>query len=117
MGANDDALIGGVILGGSAGTPLKIMARGLGPSLASAGVAGALTDPILELYDRDGVLLASNDNWRETQAAEIEASAIPPSDEAESAIVATLSAGNYTAVLHGKGGATGVGLIEFYHLP
>jgi hypothetical protein len=91
--------------------------RAIGPSLVKAGVADALRDPTLELRDNNGELLRENDNWQESQQAEIEATSIPPRDAAESAIVATLPSGNYTAVVRGKNGSTGVGLVEVYNIP
>lgn len=115
VGAN--VMIGGFIAGPSNGTLAKVLLRALGPSLAKAGVAGALQDTILELHDRNGTILAENDNWKEGQQAEIKATGIPPTDDRESAIVTSLAPGNYTAVVRGKGGATGVGLVEVYNLP
>ena len=79
-------------------------------------MANPLADPILELYNADGTIVATNDNWQSTQQAAIEATDAPPSNAAEAAIVATLAPGNYTAVESGKNGGTGVGLIEVYNL-
>jgi hypothetical protein len=105
---------------GAASSAFKVSAtvliRALGPSLASAGIAGALADPVLELHDTNGVTLARNDNWKDTQQAEIESTTIPPSNDVESAIFATVSPGNYTAVVLGKNDATGIGLVEIYNL-
>ncbi len=109
----DNVMIGGFIIGGS--EPAKVLVRALGPSLTGAGVAGALSDPVLELHDTNGNSL-TNDNWRETQALEIEASTVPPGNDKEAAIVSTLTPGNYTAVVRGKEDATGVALVEVYHL-
>jgi hypothetical protein len=80
-----------------------------------------LGDPTLELHDASGTILASNDNWKtrpdgSSQQAEIEATTIPPTNELESAVVATLPPGNYTAVVRGKNNAAGVGLVEVYQL-
>jgi hypothetical protein len=75
-----------------------IVIRALGPSLDNFGIAG-LSDPRLDLYDGDGNLLASNDNWQDSQAAEIEATGLAPSDPLEAAILITLPRGAYTAVL------------------
>ena len=102
------------LAGGSGGS--KVIIRGLGPSLAAAGIVQALADPTLELRDSNGVSIAFNDNWKEAQQTEIEKAGIPPSDDRESSIVASLPAGPYTAVLAGRGGSTGVGLIEVYNL-
>ncbi len=60
---DDDVMIGGMIVVGTG--PQKVIVRAIGPSLGSAGVAGALQDPTLELHDSDGALIASNDNWRD----------------------------------------------------
>ena len=71
---------------------------------------------MLELHDSNGATLASNDNWRDTQEAEIIATTIPPTDDLESAIVATLAPGAYTAIVSGVNDTTGVGLVEAYNL-
>jgi hypothetical protein len=110
----DNVMIGGFITTPSSGAA-KILVRGIGPSLTAAGVSGALADPVLELHDANGGTIASNDNWRDTQQSEIQSTGIPPSNDAESALVQTLWAGNYTAILRGKNG-TGVGLVEIYRL-
>ena len=110
----DHALIAGLIVSGT--EQKKIIVRGIGPSLGSSGVPGPLADPVLELYDSAGQLLARNDNWRSDQETEILNSGVAPTNELESAIVATLSPGNYTAVLRGKGDGTGVGLVDAYDL-
>ena len=108
----DNVLIGGFIITGSA--PKQVIIRAIGPSLAAQGIAGALADPILELHKPDGSV-TSNDNWKENQAA-VEASTIPPERDEEAAIVATLEPGVYTAIVKGKDGTTGVGLVEVYDL-
>jgi plastocyanin len=110
----DQVLIGGFIITGNA--PKKVILRAIGPSLAGAGILNPLADPILELHDASGSLITSNDNWRSTQEAEIIASAVAPTNDLESAIVSTLTPGNYTAVMNGKNGGTGVGLVEGYDL-
>jgi hypothetical protein len=110
----DDVLIGGFILSGPA--PTKVIVRAIGPSLAAAGVSDALQDPILELHDGTGATVATNDNWKDTQQTEIEMTGIPPSDDRESAIVATLVPGNYTAIVRGVNDTTGVALVEVYNL-
>lgn len=111
--SGDNVMIGGVIVGG--GDPAKILVRAIGPSLKAQGVNGALNDTTLELHDSNGAVI-SNDDWRETQEAEINASTVPPTSDRESAIVQTLVPGNYTAIVRGKNGATGVGLVEAYNL-
>ena len=111
----DNVLIGGFIITGT--QPKKVILRAIGPSLGNANppVAGALVDPILELHKPDGTIII-NDNWKDTQEAEIIASTVPPTNDFESAIVATLDPGAYTAIVSGKNGGTGVGLVEAYDL-
>ena len=114
VGTGDDVLIGGFIITGS--TPKHVLLRALGPSLAAFGLTGVLQDPTLELHDASGATIFMNDNWRDTQEAAIEATGIPPSDDRESAIVATLDPGEYTAILQGKNNTTGTALVEAYDL-
>jgi hypothetical protein len=115
----DDVMIGGLIVGGGGGVgTAKVIMRALGPSVP---VAGALGDPTLELHDGSGTTIATNDNWKmrpdgTSQQAEIEATTIPPANDLESALVATLAPGNYTAIVRGKNNTTGVGLVEVYKL-
>ena len=107
----ENVMIGGLIVAGQASQ--KVIVRAIGPSLP---VAGKLADPTLELHDGNGGLLASNDNWRSDQEAEIIATTIPPSNDLESAIVATLPPANYTAIVRGVSNTTGVALVEVYAL-
>ena len=109
-----DVLIGGFIVGGP--DSAKVLVRALGPSLIPFGISGALADPTLELLNANGALIMSNDNWKDTQQAEIQATGIPPLNDAESAIVATVSPGNYTAIVAGKNNSAGIGLVEVYKL-
>ena len=109
----NDVMIGGFIVG--SGEPTKVIVRALGPSLAAFGVTNPLPNPALSIYDSDGTLIASNDDWRSTQAQEIQAT-IPPTDDLESAIVATLAPGAYTALVRDATHATGTGLFEVYNL-
>ena len=88
----------------------------IGPSLTNAGVANALSNPTLELRDGNGVLLLANDDWKEQQQSAIEQTGISPNDSSESAILADLAPGAYTAIVAGKNGAAGTGLIEIYNL-
>lgn len=113
VGTGNDVLIGGFIAGNG---PAKVIIRALGPSLGAFGVAGALADPTLELHDGDGALVASNDNWRTFQEADIIATAMPPTNELESAIVLTLTSGAYTAIVAGTDNTMGVGLVEVYNI-
>jgi hypothetical protein len=112
VGAN--VLIGGFIITGT--SPKRVIVRGLGPSLAMRGVPGPLLNPTLTLYNVGGTALATNDNWTDTQAVEIMATPYAPGDGRESAIIATLNPGAYTAILSGVGGTTGVGLVEVFDL-
>jgi pectin methylesterase-like acyl-CoA thioesterase len=111
----DHVMIAGFILAGGTGGS-RVIIRAIGPSLSDAGIAGALADPTLELHDGNGISIAFNDNWRDTQQAEIEATNIPPADDRESAIVASLPPGPYTAVLASRDGSTGIALVEVYNL-
>lgn len=117
VGTGDNVLIGGFILGPNAGGMPHVIVRAIGPSLANSGVQGAVQDPTLELHDGNGATIASDDDWKQFQQAEIEATGVPPSDERESAIVIRLAPGNYTGVVRGKGDTTGVGLVEVFNIP
>jgi uncharacterized repeat protein (TIGR03803 family) len=108
---DDDVMIGGFIVIGD--LPTRVLVRAIGPSLP---VDGALTDPTLELYDASGTLVAANDNWQSDQQADIIATGVPPTNDKESAIVATLDPGSYTAVVRGVNNTTGVALVEAYDL-
>jgi sugar lactone lactonase YvrE len=110
VGTQDNVLIGGFIITGDA--PEAIIIRAIGPSLK---IPGALQDPFLELHSAFGEMV-TNDDWRSTQEALIIDSKVPPSDDRESAIVAALDPGNYTAVVRGKGGTTGIAVVEVYDL-
>ena len=117
VGNSDEPMIGGLIVQG--GVTKKVIIRALGPSLAAGGspVAGVLADPILELRDGSGNLLAVNDDWGSSgQVSDIVATTIPPVNAQESAIVATLNAGNYTAIVRGLDNTSGVALVEVFDL-
>lgn len=119
----DNVLIAGFIITGNASK--EVIVRAIGPSLSNAGVPNSLPNPVLELRDASGTLIAQNDDWQTTQisgvitadqVADIQASKVAPIHPNESAIIATLSPGAYTAVIHGAGGSTGVGLAEVFDL-
>ncbi|HEY1583365.1 MAG TPA: hypothetical protein VGF73_09745, partial [Chthoniobacterales bacterium] len=111
----ENVLDAGFIISGS-GTK-RVLIRGLGPVLSDFGVEGALADPIIELHDAsNGNLLAENDSWKNNQQTEIAATGLAPTNDAESALIATLSAGAYTVIERGKSDTTGVGLVEVYDL-
>jgi YVTN family beta-propeller protein len=112
--AGDNVMIGGFIVAPDQST--KVMIRGIGPSLREYGVAAALEDPILELHDGNGSLITENDDWRSLQEQAINDTGIPPIDDREAAIVATLQPGAYTAIVRGKNDGIGVGLVEMYNL-
>lgn len=117
----DNVLIGGFIVTGT--DPKRILLRGLGPSLGSQ-TGNALLNPTLELHGPNGETLATNDNWKvndltqQSQEEDIRATSIPPTDDRESAILATLPANNafYTAIVRGKDDSSGIGLVEAYDL-
>jgi hypothetical protein len=119
----DDVMIGGFIVTGA--QPKKVIVRAIGPELTQYGVPNALSNPTLELHDGTGALIASNNNWATTiiggiitanQARDIQASGYAPGDGRESAIIADLPPGNYTAIVRGVNNMTGVALVEVYDL-
>ena len=119
----DNVMIGGVIVQGT--QPKRVIVRAIGPELTQYGVPNPLADPTLELHDSTGALIASNDNWQHTiiggiittdQVRDILNSGHAPTDPRESAIIATLPPGNYTAIVRGVNETTGVGLVEVYDL-
>ena len=114
VGTGENAMIGGFIVTGTA--PKKVIVRGIGPSLAAENVPGPLADPVLALHGPDGSRIVSNDNWKETQQSAIEATNLAPENDLESAIIATLQPGAYTAILSGRGDTTGAALVEIYDL-
>jgi hypothetical protein len=113
VGNNDDFMIAGAIVVGSAP---RVLFRAVGPTLTDLGVPNALGDPLLELHDADGGLIAVNYNWRDDQEAEIIATGIPPSNDLESALVRNLVPGAYTAIMRDTHNTPGNGLIEAYTL-
>ena len=114
VGTGDNVLIGGIIVGGDAAQ--SVLVRAIGPDLAKAGVAGALQNPTLDLYNSNGTVIASNDNWRSDQQAAITASGLAPKDDRDSAILVTLLPTSYTAIVRGKNNSTGIALVEFYKI-
>jgi Domain of unknown function (DUF4331) len=109
----DNVLIGGIIIGGNVNK--RIIVRGIGPSLTSNNVPNPLQDPTIEIY-QNGNKIGTNDNWKDTDEANITATGLAPTNTAESAIVLTLAPGEYTMVLRGKNNTTGNGVIEAYDL-
>lgn len=114
VGAGEKAMIGGFIITGAHAKDTLV--RGIGPSLGSTGVRGALENPTLELRDAAGALIAANENWGDSQRAEIEATGVAPRDEREAAIARILQPGAYTAIVRDANGTGGVGLVELYDL-
>jgi hypothetical protein len=112
----DNVMIGGIIIGPSDTGDAIVLIRAIGPSLVNAGISDALEDPELELHDGQGTTLTTNDDWRDTQESDIEATGLAPTDDRESAILQSLAPGAYTAIVSGKNDTTGVGLVEAYHL-
>ena len=114
VGLGDNVGVGGFIITGQ--TPKHVLIRAIGPSLSQFGVPNPLADPVLELYASGPSPFASNNNWRDTQEGAIEATGLAPEDDLEAAIDTTLTPGNYTAVVRGNNGGTGVALVEIYDL-
>ena len=115
VGSGESVMIGGFITGGGNGST-QVVVRGLGPTLSQFGVSGVLADPALTLVDGNGNVVRSNNNWKDTQQAAIQVTGLAPPNDLESAIIVTVAAGNYTAILQGNGGGTGIGLVEVYKL-
>ncbi len=119
----DNVMIGGLIVQGA--QPKRVIVRAIGPELTQYGVPDAMVNPTLDLYDANGTLIASNDNWRTTiiggiitsdQVRDIRNSGYAPRSARESAIIATLSPGNYTVIVRGVNNTSGVALVEVYDL-
>jgi hypothetical protein len=118
VGSGQSVMIGGFITAGGNGST-EVVLRGLGPTLSQPpfNLSGTLADPVLGLYDANGNPIASNDNWTQSpQVAQIQASGFAPPNVLESAMVVTVAAGQYTAILSGHGGGMGIGLVEVYKL-
>ena len=116
VSTGDKDLIGGFIVGG--GQAKEVVVRALGPSLAAAQVPNTLSDPTVELRNAAGNLIKFNNNWGDNaaEAAAIQTAGFAPSEPAESALKAVLSPGNYTAIVRGANGVTGIALVEVYDL-
>jgi len=112
----NNVMIAGLVIGPAGGGSTRILVRAIGPSLTNFGINGALQNPTLDLVNSNGVILRSNDNWPDSQESELERLALQPSDERESALIVGLIPGNYTAIVRGVGGTTGVGLVEIYNV-
>jgi len=120
VGTGDNVMIAGFIIG-SATSTTKVIIRARGPSLSAFGVTDPLADPTLELHDGSGTIIATNDNWKVndsggSQQAEVEATNLQPSNDLESALVRTLTPGNYTAIVSGKNSGSGIAIVEVFNL-
>jgi hypothetical protein len=107
----DNVLIGGLIVVGQSSA--NVIVRAIGPSLP---ITGAMLDPTLELHDGNGSVIGFNDNWRTSQQTTIIATGVPPTSDAESAIVISLPPGTYTAIVRGVNDTMGVAVVEVYQL-
>jgi hypothetical protein len=116
VGTGENVMIGGLILGGGSGER-KILIRALGPTLAQPpfNIGDSLTDPTLMLVDAHGTVVASNDDWKSSQQNEIQATGLAPPNDREAAILTTLPTGNFTAIVSGKNGETGIALVDVFH--
>jgi hypothetical protein len=113
----NSVMIGGFILGNGTGNS-RIAIRGLGPSLSQFGLSNFLPDPTLEIRDSNGSVLVANDNWLDdpVSAAQLTANGLNLSDQKESGIFTSLPSGSFTAILAGKNGTIGIGIVEIYNL-
>jgi hypothetical protein len=116
VGTMDNVAIAGFTVTGT--DPKWVVVRGLGPALAQPpfNVPGVLADPFLRLFDGNGTLLWSNNDWKDSQQAAIQATGLAPKNDLESAILRTVAPGNYTTILSGRNFTTGIGLVEVYKL-
>jgi hypothetical protein len=119
----EHVMIGGFIVQGSG--PKRVIIRAIGPELTQFGIPDALGNPRLELHNGNGALIGTNDDWQSTiiggvitgnQANDIQNSGHVPTAASESAIIANLQPGNYTAIVQGVNNTTGVALVEVYDL-
>ena len=114
--SGDFVMIGGFISAGSPETSIQVLVRAIGPSLAQFGITDFLADPNVRLVNGDGVTIGSNDNWKDTQQADIQATGKAPTDDRESAIILTLAPAPCTAIVSGSNDNPGIALVEVYAL-
>jgi hypothetical protein len=118
IGTGANILIAGFVVGG--GSPVKVLLRGVGPTLTGFNVAGAISQPEIDLFNSAGVVIQTNKGWANdptVTAADTQAGAFSlASGSADAAMVATLSPGSYTLQMTGQNGTTGLGLVEVYLL-
>lgn len=112
----DDVLIAGFVVGGNGPVGTSVLIRALGPSLSGFGVVNPLSDPFLELRDASGTVLATNNDWQDSQKDAISATTLAPSNDHESAILTSLHGGSFTAIVRGANGSTGTAVVEVYNL-
>jgi hypothetical protein len=117
VGADQNIAIAGIMVSAGSGSD-RVVVRGIGPSLAALGVANALANPAMELRDHNGSLLVANNDWQDNtvQAQQITAAGLAPSNSLDSALLAVLPPGHYTALLFGENNGTGNALVEVYDL-
>jgi len=113
VGTDDKRVIGGFVILGS--KPKQVLIRGIGPSMAAAGVNNVLGDLMLELFS-GATKMTENNDWQSADNAGMVSSLLPPANAKESALLITLDPGGYTAILSGASGSTGIGLIEIYEV-
>jgi autotransporter-associated beta strand protein len=113
---DDNAMIAGLIVAPAGAQDIKVLVRALGPTLGDFGVPSFLADPTLDLVNANGSVIRSNDNWKTSQQADIEAAQLAPGHDEEAALIQSLAPGAYTAVVRGIGRSTGVGLVEVYNI-
>src|SRR5204863_10203278 len=113
---NHNVMIPGLIVTPNDRASLNSLVRALGPTLSDLGVPEALANPTLDLVNSSGTVIRSNDNWKDSQRAEIEATRLAPTHDAESVLMETVAPGTYTAIVRGNGRTAGVGLVEVYNI-
>lgn len=113
---DDNVLIAGLTVGPSTAGSLNVLVRALGPTLGDFGVQGFLANPTLDLVNANGTVRLSNDDWKSSQGAQIQAANLAPKYDSEAALLDTVTPGAYTAVVRGNSRTTGVGLVEVYRL-
>ena len=114
--SGNDVLIAGFVVGGTGPVGTSILVRALGPSLSAFGISNPLPDPVIELRDASGTLIASNNNWKDSQQSAISATTLQPSNDLESAILTSLHGGAFTAIVGSATGAPGTAVVEVYNL-
>jgi sugar lactone lactonase YvrE len=118
VGTGQHVLIGGFIIGGNGPVGTTVVIRAIGPSLSAFGITDALADPILEVHDASGAIIATNDNWGDAPApTNVTNVSLQPTDPHESALQLVLHGGSYTAIVSGSGGTSGTAVVEVYNLP